>query len=399
MSSAPATQPVQGKFVLRLLYLCGAMQGLALVTFPAASAIFSNPNGFHLSSAQYGAMFIPQVALAIFASAIGPSLARRFGMRGVLLLGLGADVLSMTLLFASPLLIGASTAFAFLCCATAALGFGFGATVMALNTLVEHLAADHADAAVLTLNALLGVGTALAPALVALFSGLGVWWALPLLVASFAACLFMFSARSMTAPGPAAPGVATDAGLPRRFWLYAAAVLLYGVVETLSGNWAMLYLSTERSVPASSASYALTAFWLMVTLGRVGLAASGRRLPAKGAYVALPLALAVAFQFVAHAEGALTGILAFGAAGIACSGFLPLSISLGGTEFPTRAATISGELIAFYQIGYGVAAFGVGPLRALRGVDYSTMFSLGSLVSVLLFAVAVGISRRRWSSE
>ena len=145
----------------------------------------------------------------------------------------------------------------------------------------------------------------------------------------------------------------------------------------------------------------LTAFWLMVTLGRVALAASGRWLPAKWAYVALPLALAVVFQFVAHAEGALTGILAFGAAGLACSGFLPLSISLGGTEFPTRAATISGELIAFYQIGYGVAAFGVGPLRELRGVDYSTTFSLGSLVSVLLLGgVALGNCRAaRWPSE
>ena len=106
------------------------------------------------------------------------------------------------------------------------------------------------------------------------------------------------------------------------------------------------------------------------------------------------LALAVAFQFVAHAEGALTGILAFGAAGIACSGFLPLSISLGGTEFPTRAATISGELIAFYQIGYGVAAFGVGPLRERAGVDYASAFSLGSLPAAMLGILAWWIIRR-----
>ena len=153
------------------------MQGLALVTFPAASAIFASPTGFHLSSAQYGAMFVPQVALAIFASAFGPWLARSLGMRGLLLLGLGADLLAMSLLTVSAMLIGATGAFALLCCATGALGFGFGATVTTLNTLVERLAADRADAAVLTLNALLGVGTALAPALVALFTALGVWWA------------------------------------------------------------------------------------------------------------------------------------------------------------------------------------------------------------------------------
>ena len=149
-------------------------------------------------------------------------------MRGLLLLGLGADLLAMSLLAASALLIGASAAFALLCCATAALGFGFGATVTTLNTLVERLAADRADAAVLTLNALLGVGTALAPALAALFAALGVWWALPLLTAVFAAALACVARRVEVGRGPAGRRIVAAAGLPRRFWLYAAAALLYG---------------------------------------------------------------------------------------------------------------------------------------------------------------------------
>ena len=45
----------------------------------------------------------------------------------------------MALLSASPLLIGFGAAFVLLCFATGALGFGFGATVMALNALVEGL--------------------------------------------------------------------------------------------------------------------------------------------------------------------------------------------------------------------------------------------------------------------
>ena len=83
------------------------MQGLALVTFPAASAIFTSPSGFNLSSTQYGAMFIPQVVLAILASAFGPSaraparLARRPAAWAR-----AAMLLSMALLSASPLLIG-----------------------------------------------------------------------------------------------------------------------------------------------------------------------------------------------------------------------------------------------------------------------------------------------------
>ena len=90
-----------------------------------------------LSSTQYGAMFIPQVVLAILASAFGSRLARRLELRGVLRLGLCGDLLAMALLAASPLLIGTQAAFVMLCVATGALGLGFGATVMALNTLVE----------------------------------------------------------------------------------------------------------------------------------------------------------------------------------------------------------------------------------------------------------------------
>ena len=154
-------------------------------------------------------MFIPQVALAILASAVGPWLARRLGLRGVLLLGLGADLLSMALLAASALLIGSSAAFALLCLATGALGFGFGATVMTLNTWVERLAADRADAAVLTLNALLGVGTALAPAVGGAVRAASAYGGrCRCVVAIFAAGLFLSFAASKPALGPASAAVA-----------------------------------------------------------------------------------------------------------------------------------------------------------------------------------------------
>jgi len=379
------------RFEIALLYIAGVVQGLALVTFPAASTIFASPSGFALSSTQYGAMFIPQVVLAILASAFGSRLARRLELRGVLVLGLCGDLLSMAVLAASPLLIGTHAAFVALCVATGALGLGFGATVMALNTLVEGFFPKTADGAVLLLNALLGVGTALAPLLVALFTGLGIWWGLPLLMVVLIALLL---AGTLRAPLRLPYNAATPAGrLPARFWYYAAAVLLYGVVETLSGNWATLYLATQRKVPAQEAAFALTAFWVMVTLGRVIIAMLDRFLPPRWIYMALPILLAIAFQVIARAGGATSGIAGFAAAGLACSAFLPFSISFAGAEFPRQAATMSGALIAFYQVGYGIAAFGVGPMRQLAGLDFSTLFSLGSLFALALAIVALRLVR------
>jgi fucose permease len=264
---------------------------------------------------------------------------------------------------------------------------------MALNTLVEGFFPRSADGAVLLLNALLGVGTALAPLLIALFVGLGIWWGLPLLMVVLVALLLLGVLR---APLQLPYNAASPAGgLPARFWFYAAAVLLYGVVETLNGNWATLYLSTQRKVPVQEAAFALTAFWVMVTLGRVIIALLDRVLPARWIYVALPVLLAAAFQIIAHAEGAALGIAGFAAAGLACSAFLPFSISFAGAEFPRQAATMSGALIAFYQVGYGVAAFGVGPMRQLARLDFSTLYSAGSAVALALALVAVPLVMRR----
>src|SRR5438874_11402230 len=167
-----------------VVYCAAIVQGLALVTFPAASSVFTSPDGFGFASTRYGTMFVPQVALAILAAALAPKLSRRWSLRRVLLAGCAGDLVSMSLLALSRLLVGApDPAFATLLTATAALGFGFGATVMALNTYAEAFFPALIDRAVLVLNALLGLGTALAPVLVALVVAIGAWWLLPLLVA------------------------------------------------------------------------------------------------------------------------------------------------------------------------------------------------------------------------
>ena len=59
------------------------MQGVALVTFPAASTIFTSPSDYGLTSTAYGAMFIPQAiaAIAVVASSVraGPAAWARAG--------------------------------------------------------------------------------------------------------------------------------------------------------------------------------------------------------------------------------------------------------------------------------------------------------------------------------
>jgi MFS family permease len=391
-----ATHRVEGIVV----YAAGVAQGIALVTFPAASTIFTSHSYYHLSSTQYGALFLPQVIAAIISALLGGRLSRRFSTKRVYLAGLAAGLLSMLLLIASSLLTShQSAAYALLLVATASLGTGFGLTVPALNTLAAAFHPQNVDRAILVLNALLGLGTVLAPLFVALFRGIGFWQGLPVSAAGLLVALLLISARLplRTAPAerrPRAP--ATAPRIPARFWVYAGFATLYGLCETVNGNWAELEMSSELGASAAVASLALTVFWAAVTTGRVLIALLQRWLPARVAYHALPFLLAGAFVLVAalsRGDSAL-GLVAFGLAGLGCSALLPLTISFAQEELVTMSAAVTGGVIGFYQVGYGIAAFGVGPLLA-GGATLHSIFFVAAILAALMGAGSFLVAARR----
>ena len=159
------------------VYVAGVIQGLALVTFPAASTVFTSPQHYGLSSTEYGSTFVPQAITAISSSLLGAGLIRHLGSKRIYLLGLIANLVSMALLLSSQFVISnARLAYSMLLLATTSLGIGFGLTVPALNTFTAAFFTQKIDSAVLVLNALLGLGTVLAPVFVAVFIGLGLWW-------------------------------------------------------------------------------------------------------------------------------------------------------------------------------------------------------------------------------
>jgi fucose permease len=381
------------------VYTAGVVQGLALVTFPAAGVVFTRPDGYGLSSTEYGAMFLPQAVTAVGASLLGAGLNRSLGLKRIYLQGLAADLLAMALLVASQFLIGNhALAYGVLLTATASLGVGFGLTVPAVNTLAAGFFPTKVDSAILVLNALLGLGTALAPALAALFVGLGVWWALPVLVGVGALALLFFSMPLPLEPGT--PGTAAQvpkgrAPVPAAFWLFAGFALVYGVVETMNGNWASLYMSQELGASAAAASLALTVFWAAVTGGRVLFAAVARWLPERVTYRALPFLVGAAFVVTAllPKDRPALGVVAFGVAGLGCSALLPLTISFAEKALATMAGSVAGGLMAFYQVGYGLGAFGVGSLRERAGLSLSGIFAWTAVAALALAALSVAVVR------
>ena len=239
------------------MYAAGLLQGLALVTFPAASAVFTNGADYGLTTAEYGVMFAPQTIIAILVSVLGGRFVERWGAKRVFLAGLAANLASMALLVGSRFVMhDHDPAFGLLLAATGLLGVGFGLTVPVVNRLAAALFPGRVNVAILALNALLGLGTALAPLLIAVFVGLGAWWGLPITVGALLAILLTFSAPLPLRAGAAA---AAKEAHSKKFWLFCGFALGYGVVETLNGNWAILYMKGVLHAPASLAAIALTA--------------------------------------------------------------------------------------------------------------------------------------------
>lgn len=377
--------------------VAGVVQGIALVTFPAASAIFTSPNEYGLSSTAYGAMFVPQAVTAIAFSFLGAGLSRRLGTRTLYLAGLVANLMSMALLVVSTLFIdNESVAYPILLLATASLGIGFGLTVPALNTFTAAFHPDKVDSSVLVLNALLGLGTALAPVFVAVFVGLGFWWGLPVLTGLLLAALLLTSFRlPLTVPGVGTESAATRIRIPTRFWLFAAFALAYGVCETMNGNWSSLDMQ-GLGASATEASLALATFWAAVTVGRVLFALIDRWFPERRTYRLLPFILAAAFLGIAAlpSDQPALGVVAFGIAGLGCSALLPLTISFGQTGLVAMSGAVAGAVIAFYQIGYGIAAFGAGPLQD-AGIELSTLYGWTAVIAVAMGLLAFLITGPR----
>ncbi len=383
-----------------VINLAGLVQGIVLVTFPAASTIFTEKSEYGLSSSQYGTMFLPQVVTAIAASLLGAGLARRISTKRVYLLGLTSSAVSMGLLIASTFAkTDQSVAYPLLLVATAFLGAGFGLTVPVLNTYSAVFHPASVDRSVLVLNALLGLGTALAPVFVAVFVGLGFWWGLPILSTAMLIALLLVSMRlPLRAAGRGGPGRAHRDGprLPGRFWFFAAFAVMYGICETMNGNWSQLDMTTRLGASATQASLALAAFWGMVTAGRILFAAIGRWLPDRVTYHILPLVLVATFILVdiLPQHDAAAGIAVFGLAGLGCSALLPLTISFGEEELTAMSAAVAGGVIAFYQLGYGIAAFGVGPLQK-AGLSLPAIFGGTAAVAVVMALLSFFVAPTR----
>jgi fucose permease len=384
--SIPAAE-FAGPSAVLIVYAGALLQGMTLVSFPAVSAMLKQT--LALSDADYGAIFLPQVAFAIIGAVAGGALARKLGLRPLFALALVANAASQALL-ASSAFASAAAGVVLLLAGTASLGLGFGLLGGPINAYPGLLFPRRSQTALVAAHTMIGLGLAIGPLIAGAFVEAGIWYGFPTSLGASGA-VTAIAALLFPLPQSATPSAADEAKATRpiaslAFWLFAAIVVVYAFAEGTFSSWAVIFLRDGRGLPDMTASFALSAFWGALVAGRLLISVLIVRVPAKIFWLALPVLMFAAFWLVSFAAGAVTGIGAFALAGLGCSAFLPLTITLAADRFRANIAWVSSMLIAALMTGVGVASWLVGGLQSV--LPLSTLYRLSSLYPILAFGLA-----------
>lgn len=361
-------------------YGAALVQGLTVVSFPASGAELRGTYG--LDDAGYGALFLPQMALTIAGSLVGATLARRAGLRALLvassLLAAAAEVALARVGTVEP-----SARLPLLLCGTGCMGAGFGLAAAPLNGLPALLFPARKDIALVALHTSMGAGFALGPLAVAALAHGGHWVLFPsgLVLASVvvAAVAPFAPIPSVRSEAPSATAAHTRARSRLVVGLFLAIAVLYAFAEGTFANWGIVFLTEERHVPAESAPVALSAFWGALAIGRLLTSIAVARVAADRIWMGLLGAITIAFLVIPLAAGPTSGVVVFVLAGLACSAFFPLTVGLVSelaAGDPAGSAALSSATIAALMVGVGMASFALGALH--EHLSLETLYRLSA---------------------
>ncbi len=364
-----------------VVYLIALLQGMTFSTIPSASQFICAPAGLNLGIANYGLIFIPMVIGAIAASFLSAGLCKRVGLKKILILSLISNILGLSL-FASASFLKMALFPCFLMLMTF-LGLGFGGMISSLNPLIFYYFPSAASSAITALHAFLGIGTALGPLLFT-FSLRIEFWQLDPLIMIILFIAFGWIGHKVIDDSYALSEKISKTPLTKFFLFFAFIAVIYGFIETAFGNWGIIYLFKERSFSYVQASIALSIFWFSVTAGRLVAAFVTLKIGSLWIYRSLPIILAFSLIFMHEVTTPLLLYLVFATAGIGCSCFLPLTISLASTQYQACASKVSGILIALYMSGYAIASEGFAMLQKEYGLSIGSLFFLSIIPVTLL---------------
>jgi len=384
-----------------IFYAASFFQGFCLIIIPAASAILKSPEFGALTDRQYGLSFLPMNLSAVLITIFFNKLLQRFGRQVLLnagLLGLGGYTAAV---WGASCGVDNSVVFVWLLCANLCLGIGFGLLISVANLAMVELYPKKRDVFLMGMHGFLGIGAALAPLSVEFFYAkdlwplshalyLGVWVGLALLIALTRPADYCREAAEVSSCSLDEGGVFN---MPRSAWFFLGAIFIYGVAESITGNWSTLYLTEQKGFSFQTAARALSTFWIFLTVGRILAAFAAMRLDVRILYRLSPIGITAALWTLLVIREEFLVVPVYAAIGFCCSYFFPLSIGLS-TQYHNRFKdTLSSFGIAAIMAGVSVGTTLMGLLQDAGIVEISNTFSVAALCAALLILITLGLTR------
>ena len=357
--------------------LVGISAGVGGVLLPAQISDYS------VDMATIGLTFFTFSAGFLLAGTSAGALIDRLGTRTALLVGGSGYLVAAVITAVRPSFVG-------LVAVQVVAGYGLGVLESVLNAYLSGL--PSATVLLNRLHAFFGVGALLGPLLATWvlrsLPWTAVWWVLALLTAP------LLLAFALVLPGRDAPSAHAVAHGPLRggllltvlrqpaVMLAAAFLTVYVGLEVSLGNWGFTYLVEDQGQATLLAGYAVSGYWLGLTVGRFVLSPLADRLGATADRLMLFCLVGVA------AASLLTWALpgAAAGAGLALVGFLL------GPLFPTAMAlvpTLTAPRLVPTAIGVlnGVSVVGGAFLPWLAGAIAEGV----GIWTLLPYVVALGV--------
>ncbi|MBC8172230.1 MAG: MFS transporter [Anaerolineae bacterium] len=376
-----------------LILLVGCASGITMGTTIAGNGTMMNDLAFNTKSSIEAAGIMSSLIFlsSLVTQLIAGVLIDRLGTRPVILAGslaFGVGVWLCALASSLPMLYGAALV----------AGLGFGALGLGSMTMITAAFPEQRVRYIGLINVFFGIGTVIGPfvggiALSLTGSAIAILW-----LAGGIAFLILFTVLWGIPLQPVAGIEAKTATISRSvylslgLWLCGLVVVLYSGLENGLGVWGPLYLNRSLALTPEIAAFLISAYYLMLTLGRVIVTVIGVRIEAhKILLVSAAGTLAgISLLVFGHGNTALTIIAAL-LMGISFGPIFPTMFALATAAFPQSPGKVGSIIASAGSLGGALFIPLNGAILERAGTAPMTFYLL--IISVLMIGFYGAVHR------
>ncbi len=364
---------------------------MAQAILPSVATILKNPNHGGIDSEKYGFLLFVFVIGAILSSIFFKWLLLYFSRSKLLLMGY-LSYLCGTSFFSLDLFLNTSniSLFSNYFFALFFLGLGHGIMNSILNLYSMEENPKYSSALITGLHTSFGLGAATTP-LLANFMFQNYIWQVVVFITQiffFFFCFIFFKVipkenkqevkiKNIKSEIPK---------LPALVYLLTGVIFVYVLVESIIAYWSLEYLQKNFQIGLQESTQALSAYWLMVSIGRLFILLYSIYYRERILFHFLPLFTTVVLFFLVFKVN-INVLYIYFLLGLGCSAFYPLTTSIALNVSSKARERVSGLIVASGVGSVGVANFLIGFSLSKGWAKIEEIFYIGVGLSLFLFIV------------